>query len=172
MSVSRRAPQSWIVVLVLFGVTTVVEALGVSQVFAFLPLYLEDMGLPKSSIPHWVGVLSALVFVLGLPLVPLWGVWADKYSRKAVIIRSAVVEAAVFGLVALSRQPWQLAGSPLPVGFQLGNTGVMLSALRDLAPKGRLGTAIAVFGSSSPVGFALGPSIAGFMVDGLHTSMS
>ena len=54
----------------------------------------------------------------------------------------------------------------------MGNTGVMLSALRDLAPKGRLGTAIAVFGSSSPVGFALGPSIAGFMVDGLHTSMS
>ncbi len=162
----------WIVALALFWVTSVVEALGVSQVFAFMPIYLQQMGLPKPDVPHWVGLLSSLTFVLGLPLVPLWGVWADKYSRKAVIIRSALVEAAVIGLVALSRQPWQLAGSLLLVGFQLGNTGVMLSSLRDLAPKGRLGTAIAIFGSSSPVGFAVGPSIGGLMIDGLHTSIS
>lgn len=162
----------WIVALALFWTTSMVEALGVSQVFAFMPIYLQEMGLPRPEIPRWVGLLSSLTFVLGLPLVPLWGVWADKYSRKAVIIRSAVVEAAVFTLVALSRQPWQLAGSLLLVGFQLGNTGVMLSALRDLAPKGRLGTAIAIFGSSSPVGFAVGPSIGGIMVDGLHTSIS
>ncbi|MDP2727784.1 MAG: MFS transporter [Dehalococcoidia bacterium] len=164
--------RGWITALVLFWLTSVVEALGVSQVFAFMPIYLQQMGLPEQDLPHWVGLLSSLTFVLGLPLVPLWGVWADKYSRKAIIIRSAVVEAAVFGLVALSRQPWQLAGSLLLVGFQLGNTGVMLSALRDLAPRGRLGTAIAIFGSSSPVGFAIGPSIGGMMVDGLHTSIS
>ncbi|HLB12983.1 MAG TPA: MFS transporter [Dehalococcoidia bacterium] len=166
-----HSSRLWIAALVLFWITSAVESLGVSQVFAFMPIYLEEMGLPEAEVPHWVGLLSSLVFVLGLPLVPLWGVWADKYSRKAVIIRSAVVEAAVFGLVALSRQPWQLAGSLLLVGFQLGNTGVMLSALRDLAPKGRLGTAIALFGSSSPVGFAVGPAIGGWIVDGLNGSL-
>ena len=62
-----------------------------------------------------------------MPLVPLWGVWADKYSRKAVIVRSALVEAVVFAGVALSREPWQLALSMLLIGFQLGNTGVMLA---------------------------------------------
>ena len=67
-----------------------------------------------------------------MPLVPLWGVWADKYSRKAVIIRSALVEAVVFAAVALSREPWQLALSMLLIGFQLGNTGVMLAAIRDV----------------------------------------
>ena len=39
---------------------------------------------------------AALIFVVGMPLVPLWGVWADKYSRKAVVVRSALVEAVVF----------------------------------------------------------------------------
>ena len=39
---------------------------------------------------------------MGAPLVPLWGVWADKYSRKAVIVRSALVEAVVFALAALA----------------------------------------------------------------------
>ena len=161
--------QPWTVSLLLFSITSLVETLGVSQISAFLPLYLGEMGLPAENIPQWVGVMNSLIFVLGLPLVPLWGVWADKYSRKAVIVRSALVEAVVFAFVALSRQPLHLAGSLMLVGFQLGNTGVMLSALRDVTPKRRLGTAIALFGASPPIGFAVGPALGGIMIDSLHT---
>ena len=70
-----------------------------------------------------------------MPLVPLWGAWADKYSRKAVIVRSALVEAVVFAAVALAREPWQLALAMLLIGFQLGNTGVMLAGIRDVTPR-------------------------------------
>ncbi len=172
MNVNARARQHWIVVLVLFGIASTVEGLGVSQIFAFMPLYLRGMGMPEADIPQWVGWLNSLIFIFGLPLVPLWGVWADKYSRKAIIARSALVEAVVYLLVALSRQPWQLGGSLLLVGFQLGNTGVMLGALRDVTPQRRLGTVIAIFSATSPVGFAVGPALGSFMVDRLHTSLS
>ena len=111
-----------------------VEGLGVSQIFALLPTYLREMGVPEADRLAFVGLFSALIFVVGMPLVPLWGVWADKYSRKAVIVRSALVEAVVFAGVALSREPWQLALSMLLIGFQLGNTGVMLAGIRDVAP--------------------------------------
>ncbi len=100
------------------------------------------------------------------------GVWADKYSRKAVIVRSAVVEAVVFGAVALSRTPWQLGVSLLLVGFQLGNTGVMLAAIRDVTPRRRLGTAIALFGATSPVGMAVGPWMGGVMIGVLRMPVS
>ncbi len=150
--------------LVLYGVASFVEAFGVSQVFAFMLLYLQGMGVPRGELGQTIGVLSSLVFVLGLPIVPLWGVWADKYSRKAVIIRSAIVEAIVFSAVALSRTPWQLGLSLLLVGFQLGNTGVMLAAIRDVTPRGRLGTAVALFGATSPVGMAVGPWLGGLMI--------
>jgi MFS family permease len=92
------------------------------------------MGVPEADRLAFVGLFSSLMFLVGMPLVPLWGVWADKYSRKAVIIRSALVEALVFVGVALSHEPWQLAASLLLVGLQLGNTGVMLSAIRDVVP--------------------------------------
>ena len=98
------------------------------------------MGVDEADRLAFVGLFSSLVFVVGLPLVPLWGVWADKYSRKAVIVRSALVEAVVFACVALSREPWQLALSMLLIGFQLGNTGVMLAGIRDVTPLRRLGT--------------------------------
>jgi len=73
----------------------------------------------------------------------------------------------IFAAVALSREPWQLALSMLLVGFQLGNTGVMLGAIRDSVPRRRIGTAMAVFGAAGPIGFAVGPVLGGVIIDRL-----
>ncbi len=168
----RPAAPDWRRILVIFWITSMVEGLGVSQVFAFVPLYLREMGVAEPDRLRFVGIFGSLIFIVGAPLVPLWGVWADKYSRKVVIARSALVEAVVFAGVALSQEPWQLALSMLLVGFQLGNTGVMLAAIRDVVPIRRLGVLIAVFGVSGPVGFAVGPLLGGFIVDGLGLPLS
>jgi len=165
--VGDEGRADWRRVFVVFWITSVVEGLGVSQVFAFLPAYLRVVGVSDADRATFVGLFSALIFVVGMPLVPLWGVWADKYSRKAVVARSAVVEAIVFACVALSREPWQLALSMLLIGFQLGNTGVMLAAIRDVVPRRRIGTLITLFGVSGPIGFAAGPFLGGILVDGL-----
>ena len=168
----RPAADDWRTIFAIFWITSMVEGLGVSQIFAFVPLYLSEMGVAEPDRLRFVGIFSSLIFVVGAPLVPLWGVWADKYSRKAVIARSAFVEAVVFAGVALSREPWQLALSMLLVGLQLGNTGVMLAAIRDVVPVRRLGTLIAIFGVSGPIGFAIGPILGGFIVDGLGLPLS
>lgn len=157
--------QSWLWVLILFGLTSAVEGIVISQFSAFLPLYLGELGLSASAIPRWVGWITSLLFLLGLPLVPFWGVWADKYSRKNVIVRSALVQTVVFFVLGLSRQPWQLALGALFSGMALGNTGVMLALLRDITPIHRLGTVIALFGATSPIGFAVGPVLGGLMID-------
>ncbi len=162
--------SDWRRIVVVFWITSMVEGLGVSQVFSFLAPYLHEMGVPDAQRVPFVGLFSALIFVVGMPLVPLWGVWADKYSRKVVIARSAIVEAVVFGCVALSREPWQLALSLLLIGFQLGNTGVMLGGIRDVVPRARIGTMIGLFGAAGPIGFAVGPVLGGWLVDGLGWS--
>jgi MFS family permease len=164
--------RDWRPIFVVFWITSLVEGAGVSQIFALVPSYLREMGVPEADRLPFVGLFGALLFVVGMPLVPLWGVWADKYSRKAVIARSAVVEAVVFAGVALSREPWQLALSMLLIGFQLGNTGVMLAGIRDVTPRRRLGTVIALFGASGPIGFAVGPALAGVLIDGAGWSIS
>ena len=164
--------QDWRLVVAVFWITSLVEGIGVSQVFNLVPAYLSHMGVPDAQRLSFVGLFNSLLFVLGLPLVPLWGVWADKYSRKAVIARSAVVEAVVFAGMALSREPWQVAVSILLIGFQLGNTGVMLAGIRDVTPGRQLGRTIALFGASGPIGFAVGPALAGVLIDGLGWSIS
>lgn len=158
-------PQPWPAVLALFFVVSLIEALGVAHVLAFAPLYLQQLGAAPDEVPFWTGLVSAGAFVVGLPLVPFWGVWAEKYGRKLIIARSSYVEALVFLLVGLSRTPLELVGSMALSGFQLGNTGVMLAALTGLSPRQRLGFALSVVGTAGPLGFALGPAVGGFLAD-------
>ena len=168
----RRPPQDWRILVAVFWVTQMVETLGVSQVYALLPAYLRQLGVPDSERIAFVGLYGSLVFVLGLPLVPLWGVWADRISRKVVIVRSSLVMAGVLLIAALAREPWQMAVAVMLIGFQLGNTGVMLAAIRDVTPLARVGTTIALFGAAGPVGFAVGPALAGLLIDGAGWSIS
>ena len=167
-----RPTQDWRILVAVFWVTSMVEGLGVSQIFALLPTYLREMGVPESDRLAFIGIFSALIFVVGMPLVPLWGAWADKYSRKVVIVRSALVEAVVFAAVALAREPWQVGLALLLIGFQLGNTGIMLAGIRDVTPRARLGTTIAVFGASGAIGFAVGPALAGILIDGFGWTLA
>ena len=167
-----RPAQGWRSLLVVYGIVSTIEALGIAQVFAFLPLRLREVGLPEEQIPTFTGLFTSLIFVFGIVLVPFWGVWADKYSRRAVIVRSAVVEAFVFAGVALAQEPWQLAASLLLVGLQLGNTGVMLSALRDVTPRRRVGTVTASFAVTGPLGFAIGPILGALLIDGFGLSLT
>jgi MFS family permease len=168
----RPARADWPALLAVYGITAVIESAGVSQIFALLPTRLLELGVAGDARLTFIGIFSSLIFVVGAPLVPLWGVWADRYSRTAVIVRSALVEAVVFAGVALAAAPWQLALALLLVGFQLGNTGVMLAAIRDAAPAARIGLAVAIFGACGPIGFALGPALAGLLIDGAGWSLS
>jgi DHA1 family multidrug resistance protein-like MFS transporter len=170
---SARKASGWITLLVLFGIASSIEAFTVSHVFRFMPLYLATVHVPPAEVPAWTGYLNAAFFLFGLPLVPFWGVWAERYGRIPIIARSAFVEMIVFGVLWLAQSRWQAAFALLLVGFQLGNTGVMLTALRSVTPQGRVGLAISLFGVTPSLGFALGPVTGGWLVDhgvlNLHT---
>src|ERR1700730_9591461 len=168
-----RRVSGWISLLFLFGIVSLIEAFTVSHVFRFLPLYLATVHVPPAEVPAWTGFLNAAFFAFGLPLVPFWGVWAERYGRVPIIARSAIVEMIVFAGLSLAQNRWEAAFAILLVGFQLGNTGVMLTALRAVTPRGRVGLAISLFGVTPSLGFALGPSVGGWLVDigvlSLHT---
>jgi MFS family permease len=165
---SHQGQPDWRRLLAVYWIVSAVETIGISQIYTFMPNRLADVGVANQEIDRLVGLFGSLIFVTGLPLIPFWGVWADKYSRKAVIVRSALVEAVVFAGVAASQATWQLAASMLLVGLQLGNSGVMMAALRDVTPPRRFGLAMGLFGASSAFGFGLGPVAGGIMIDQLH----
>jgi MFS family permease len=160
-----KTGSGWVTLLVLFGLASMVEAFTVSHVFRFMPLYLATVHVPPAEVPAWTGYLNAAFFLFGLPLVPFWGVWSERYGRIPIIARSAFVEMVVFAGLWFAQNRWEAAFALLLVGFQLGNTGVMLTALRSVTPQGRVGFTISLFGVTPSLGFALGPTIGGWLVD-------
>ncbi|HEX9044601.1 MAG TPA: hypothetical protein VF802_06205, partial [Candidatus Limnocylindrales bacterium] len=51
-AIHRPPAEDWRRLLVLYWITSLVEALGVSQIYAFLPIRLAEMGMPQPDIPH------------------------------------------------------------------------------------------------------------------------
>lgn len=150
--------------MILFAVVGLTESLAFGHLSAFTPLFLSELHVPPQAVPYWTGILSAMAFVIGLPLLPFWGVWADKYGRKLIILRSSVFAAIIYALSAASRDVYMLALARMLGGFVLGNTGVMLAVQADITPRKRLGTSIAIISAGSPVGVAIGPYFGGLIV--------
>lgn len=161
-----RHANSWIVLLLVFTLAGVVESQAFGHLTAFRPLYLQQLGVPGANIATWTGVLAALAFVIGLPLLPFWGVWADRYSRKLIIVRSAYVEGVMFTVAALAPNVWVLAFAQVLAGFVMGNTGVMLAMLADVTPRKRLGMAVGIASAGFPIGSSIGPYFGGLIAQG------
>jgi DHA1 family multidrug resistance protein-like MFS transporter len=160
----RGSAAGWAAIAVLFAATTCVESMSWTQLSAYTPLYLRELHVPAAQVPGWIAAMSSLGWILALPLAPFWGVLADRYSRKLIIVRSAALEAVVFG-------GWALATTPVVAlvfrslnGFILGNTGVMLAVQASTTPRQRLALAVGIVGAGSPAGRALGPILGAALV--------
>src|SRR5438132_635345 len=60
---AQRPVQDWRALLAIYAITALIESTGVSQVFAFLPLRLHEIGLPEGDVASFTGVFTALIFV-------------------------------------------------------------------------------------------------------------
>ena len=164
---SPTPDTGWLRLAVVFAVVTFIEAVGFGHYISFLPLLVTELGVSEAEVATTVGLLSAAALLVGLPLVPFWGVWADTYSRKLIVVRSALFESLLFVLLFFVTDVWQLFLLVPLVGLVLGNTGVMLAEITDRAPRARLGFAISLVGVSGPLGFAVGPALGGVLADQL-----
>src|SRR5256884_2118417 len=135
-----------------------------TQLPASTPLSLRELHVRAARVPGWLPAISSLGWVLALPLAPFWGVLADRYSRKLIIVRSAAIEAVIFAGWALSTTPWMALAFRCLNGFILGNTGVMLAVQASTTPRQRLALAVGIGGAGSPAGRAVGPILGALLV--------
>jgi len=166
MQTTSRASSAtgWAVIALLFAATTCVESMSWNQLTAYTPIYLRELHVSAAQVPGWIAAMSSLGWILALPMAPFWGVLADRYSRKLVIVRSAAIEAVIFGGWALSTSPWMALLFRSLNGFILGNTGVMLAVQASTTPRQRLALAVGIVGAGSPAGRAVGPILGALLV--------
>jgi DHA1 family multidrug resistance protein-like MFS transporter len=161
-----RIQSTWQWLLAIFTLASLIETIFYSQMLAFTPLYLPQLGVSdEGQILLLVGWITAASNGLGIPFLPFWGALADRYSRKPIIIRSFVVMLLAAILAYLARSVWVFFIARTITGFALGNSGLMMTTLSERLPKDRQGFGFSIMNSAAPVGAFLGPLMGGFLVD-------
>lgn len=159
--------RAWIGLTGLFAVASFVEIVLFSNLAAFTPVYLLHLGYDDSSIKFWTGILASVSMLLGFWFVPMWGVLADRFGRKPLIVRSFAVEVVACLLMALAPNIWVFTFGRMLTGLALGNTGLMFASISEHAPRRRVGLAIALITGSQPLGGVLGSLAGGYIVSAL-----
>ena len=118
------------------------------------------------------GIAIAGLFVIGAPQVPIWLAIAELRSRRLVIVRSGLIALAALIAFAVADQAWQLVAATVALGFWLGNTGVMLATIREVAPARERSRVISLFSAAAPMGFAAGPLLAAWLIGGLGLTLA
>ncbi len=128
----------------------------------FLPLYAAMIGIT----PALIGVLLAahmlLSSLLGIPA----GKIADRFSRRALVIIGTLIGVIYIAMVPQAQNFWQLLWLSI-----FGSLSAAISLPAGLAmsvEEGRkfgMGSTLAVFGIAFSLGMAIGPVLAGAIVD-------
>ena len=167
MAQRQRARRGWQRIVAVYVAVQFAEIFGVSMIYAYLPLALEGAGVPISEIGSLAAIATAGLFIVGAPQVPIWLAIAELRSRRLVIVRSGLIALAALVAFALAREAWQIVGATVALGFWLGNSGVMLATIREVAPPAARQRSIALFSAAAPMGFAAGPLLAALCIEGL-----
>jgi DHA1 family multidrug resistance protein-like MFS transporter len=167
---AEQRNQSWQLLTFLFALANFLEVAVMAHFVLFTPAFLDAIGFSQADITTWTGPIASAGFLSGIWFVPFWGVLADRYGRKPLILRSYYVEVVAMVLAALAYNVWlYLIGRAL-TGLALGNTGLMYAALTETAPRNRVAFALGLVNGSAPLGSLVGALAGGFLVSqfGVH----
>lgn len=98
-------------------------------------------------------------------MAPLWGLLADKYGKRRMVIRAGLSLAVIYALIAFVQTPWQLVGVRMLHGFVGGFVPASMSIVASVAPKEKLGWSLGMMQAGTMTGGILGPLFGGLLAE-------
>jgi DHA1 family multidrug resistance protein-like MFS transporter len=131
-----------------------------------LPLFIQTLGVhPLSNVEEWAGIIGSANFLTAALCAPLWGALADKFGRRAMVIRSSVGGAIATALMGLSGNVWQLVGARGVMGAFGGFSSAATALVASKVPSSSLGFALGWMATAQMTGIMIGPIIGGAIAD-------
>lgn len=156
----------WERTLYILVVAQVLSALAFSNIFPFLPLYINELGTSTGlSIELLAGlVYSGQAFSMMI-FSPIWGTVADRYGRKLMLERALFGGAVLLFLMGYVQNAEQLVLLRVLQGAITGTISASNALVAAIAPRERLGYAMGLLQVGMWAGFGLGPLTGGILAD-------
>ncbi|XP_058108923.1 protein ZINC INDUCED FACILITATOR-LIKE 1-like [Magnolia sinica] len=140
------------------------SSLPVSSLFPFLYFMIRDFHIAKEQdIGFYVGCVGA-AFMLGRAFTSvLWGVVADRYGRKPVVLLG-VLSVIVFNtLFGLSLNFWMAISTRFLLGCFNGILGPIKAYASEVGHREHQALGLSIVSTSWGIGLIIGPAIGGFL---------
>lgn len=165
--------ETWRRTLGVTATSQVFSILGFSFVFPFLPLYLQQLGVHGTvAVTLWAAILSGGSALLMATCAPVWGILADRYGRKIMVVRAAISASLIVGLMGLVQNPYQLLALGMLQGAFTGTVSASQALVASQSPRQRLGFNLGVMQTAVFVGTSLGPFFGGVVADAVGFRLS
>src|SRR5262245_31339718 len=125
---ARLDPQTWQRNVWALALVVFVAFVGFQSFSPFLPLYIRELGVEDpGAIALWSGLLSAVTPAVSGLLAPVFGRLADRFGRKAMLIRSLAGFIVIIGAMGLVTSVRQLFAARLIMGLFAGFTPMAMA---------------------------------------------
>lgn len=141
-----------------------VTGIGLSQLAPILPLYIKQLGVSDAGeIARFSGLAFGITFIVSAIFSPIWGLAADKYGRKPMLLRASLGMAIVIGCMGFAPNVYVLIGLRLLQGVITGYSTACTTLIATQTDKEHAGFALGTLSTANIAGSLLGPTIGGFI---------
>ena len=156
----------WVVTLTIVVASAFLMDMSFTMITPFLPVYLSsELGTKASEVDMWSGAVFAVTFFVSGLLGPVWGVLADRKSRKLMALRASIGLTISYALCGIVQTPMQLFAARFFQGLCAGLYPALLALLAASIPARKTGLSMGLMQGGMTVGAVIGPFVGGVLAD-------
>lgn len=156
----------WVVTLTILVASAFLMDMSFMMITPFLPVYLSsELGAKASEVDMWSGAVFAVTFFVSGLLGPVWGVLADRKSRKLMALRASIGLTISYALCGIVQTPMQLFAARFFQGLCAGLYPALLALLAASIPARKTGLSMGLMQGGMTVGAVVGPFVGGVLAD-------
>lgn len=156
----------WVVTLTILVASAFLMDMSFTMITPFLPVYLSsELGAKASEVDMWSGAVFAMTFFVSGLLGPVWGVLADRKSRKLMALRASIGLTISYALCGIVQTPMQLFAARFFQGLCAGLYPALLALLAASIPARKTGLSMGLMQGGMTVGAVVGPFVGGVLAD-------
>ncbi|MEJ6401200.1 MFS transporter [Nicoliella lavandulae] len=141
-----------------------IAGIGFSCISPFIALFIGQLGdYSNEQVSLLSGAAFAAPFLIKMVVSPLWGILADRYGRKPMLLRASLGMAIVIGSMSLVTNAYELIGLRLLQGVFSGFISNAIALVAAETPSEHMGQASGKISTGNVAGTLIGPMIGGLI---------
>ena len=138
---------------------------SISLVVPFMLIFVEQLGIEGDQVAFYSGLAISVSAISAAFVSPIWGILADKYGRKPMMIRAGLAMTITMGGLAFVPNVFWLLFLRFLNGVFTGFVPNATALIASQVPKDKSGYALGTLSSGVVAGTLTGPFVGGMIAE-------